>query len=181
MFFMWSAWLGIGMTIGDPVILLPWAEELVFWPLRAERLVLWSPEELVIIRSKESAEPVICLGIWPTGMGVLVIIRSKESEEPVIWPLGAKGLIIRSLGPIVGELVILTGWMYTELALGALGTEVLNLWSTDMGELIIFPPGAEECALLPNGEEEESSTNLALSTVCAATHVCAAAFSTSWL
>ena len=44
-----------------------------------------------------------------------------------------------------------------------------------MGELVIMLPGAQKCALVPNGEEDELATVLALITVCAATHVCAAA------
>ena len=51
------------MMSGDPVILMPRAEVLVFWPLRYQRLVLWSLVELVIIRSEESADRVIWLGI----------------------------------------------------------------------------------------------------------------------
>ena len=46
--------------------------------------------------------------------------------------------------------------------------EELVLWSTGMGELVFMPPEAEECALVPIGEEDEQVTVLALTKVCTA-------------
>ena len=57
--------------------------------------------------------------------------------------------------------------------------EELVLWSTGMGELVFMPPEAEECALVPIGEEDEQVTVLALTKVWAATHVCVAALEAS--